>query len=65
METATKFQSDIFLESGDNEADAKSILGLMVMGLEKGSKVVVKINGSDEESAMKAVEELFDSNFGE
>jgi len=66
METSTPFQSEIILEkNADEEADAKSILGLMSLGLEKGEKVVLKISGPDENLAMKAVEELFNNNFGE
>lgn len=67
METATPLSSTIILKkvSDDEEADAKSILGLMSLGLEKGEKVIVEVEGSDEESAMKAVENLFDTNFGE
>jgi phosphotransferase system HPr (HPr) family protein len=66
METATPFQSEIIVEkNADEEADAKSILGLMSLGLEKGEKVVLKISGPDENLAMKAVEELFNNNFGE
>jgi phosphocarrier protein HPr len=66
METATPFASDIILKRSDEEeADAKSILGLMSLGLEKGEAVVLEINGADENEAMTAIEKLFDNNFGE
>lgn len=66
MEAVTPFKSDIVLKTADDEeADAKSILGLMSLGLEKGTKVTIETNGPDEEDAMKAVEELFNNNFGE
>ena len=66
MEKSTEFQSDIVLKKSDSEeADAKSILGLMSLGIEKGETVVVKISGSDEKKAMSAIEKLFANNFDE
>lgn len=66
METATRFQSDIVLKkSNDEEANAKSILGLMSLGIEAGETVAVEINGSDETEAMETVEKLFNNNFNE
>ena len=65
METATQFQSDINIIREDDETNAKSILGLMSLGLEKGSEYEEQIDGPDEGKAMEAVQALFDSNFGE
>ena len=65
METATPFQSEITVIKEDDETNAKSILGLMSLGLEKGSEILVQIEGSDEEKAMEAVQALVDTNFGE
>lgn len=66
-EAAAPFTSDIMLtkEDSDAEVDAKSILGLMSLGLEFGQKVTVTAKGNDEEAAMAAVEKLFADNFGE
>jgi phosphocarrier protein HPr len=66
-EKMTPFESEIILRKAavDEEADAKSILGLMSLGLKKGSAVVVEISGPDEIKAMTAVEELFKNNFNE
>jgi phosphotransferase system HPr (HPr) family protein len=66
MEKVTPLESCILIKTSDGEeADAKSLLGLMSLGLEKGSEVVVEISGPDENKAMDAVEELFHNNFGE
>lgn len=67
VETVTPLKSTITLKklTGDEEADAKSILGLMSLGLENGEKVLVEIDGPDEEKAMQIVGDLFNSNFGE
>lgn len=65
METASRFASKITIYHDEDETDAKSILGLMSLGLEKGSEIKVEADGSDEEEAMKAIEALVASNFGE
>lgn len=65
-EAVTPFSSTITIKKNDSEeADAKSILGLMSLGLEQGSEVEVIIDGADENAAMAAVQKLFDENFGE
>ncbi|MFT8887196.1 MAG: HPr family phosphocarrier protein [Ethanoligenens sp.] len=66
LKTATAFVSDIMLERKDgSQANAKSLLNLMSLGLEQGQKVLVKANGPDERQAIQAIEEQFNSNFGE
>jgi phosphotransferase system HPr (HPr) family protein len=66
VEKVTPFESSITIKkSEDEEADAKSILGMMSLGIEKGQTVVVEVNGADEDQTMNAVEELFKNNFDE
>jgi phosphocarrier protein HPr len=67
-ETATGFASAILLHKNDGSemtSDAKSILGLMSLGLEHGQSVTVTAEGADEAAAMDAVQKLFETNFGE
>lgn len=66
-ETAAPFTSSILLKKAGSstEIDAKSILGLMSLGLETGQTVTVIADGNDETAAMAAVEQLFANNFGE
>ena len=66
MEAVTPFSSSVTVKKNDSEeADAKSILGLMSLGLEEGSEVDIIVDGADETTAMAAVQKLFDENFGE
>lgn len=67
MAAATGFSSSIVVkkDGSENEADAKSILGLMSLGLDFNQPVTVQVEGEDEAEAMAAVEKLFLSNFGE
>lgn len=60
------FASDVKVKKLEgSEADAKSLLGLMSLGLDDGQTVRVTAAGEDEAAAMRAVEELFQTNFGE
>jgi phosphocarrier protein HPr len=63
---AAQFTSHITLRSGeDDEIDAKSILGLLGLGLEKGSIVTLAAEGADEQQAVEALAQLFEQGFGE
>ena len=49
----------------EEEVDAKSILGLLTLGAEKGQDLTLRISGDDAEGAMEAILELFERNFDE
>ena len=49
--------SSIYLENGEKRVNAKSIMGMMSLGLDAGEKVTVSVEGADEEEAMKGIEE--------
>ena len=58
VQRANEFNSDIWLESGNRKINAKSLLGIMSMGLVTGASVTVCASGSDEETAVSALEAL-------
>ena len=62
---ASGFDSDVFLRIGDDEVDAKSILGVLQLGAAQGTELEVVCDGDDEETALDAMSELIDSGFGE
>lgn len=57
VQHACKFESRIYLESDDKKVNAKSIMGMMNIGVCKGGEVTVYAEGSDEEAAMKEIED--------
>lgn len=66
MEKANEFRSDVMVLTEDGmEADGKSILGLMTLGLETGAKIILEIDGEDEAAAADALVELINNKFGE
>lgn len=65
-EMAAKYKSDILVVTDTGEtADAKSILSLMTLGLQEGSKISIEANGPDNQDAVYALTHLIESNFGE
>ncbi len=64
---AKEFRSEVKVsrEELEEEVDAKSILGLLTLGAEKGQKLMVRVTGEDAEGAMSAIVDLFARNFEE
>ena len=58
VQKANEFESSIWLESGSRKMNAKSLLGIMSLGIVTGSKVTLIAAGPDEEDAVNALEVL-------
>ncbi len=56
VQTASQFDSDVYLEVENRRVNAKSIMGMMTLGLDTGTEVTVSVNGSDEAEAMEKIE---------
>ncbi len=62
---ANKFESDIIIEKDGEQVNGKSIMGLLMLGAAHGSRLKLIATGRDAEAAIKSLEELFASKFGE
>ena len=56
VQVASQYSSNISLESEAKKVNAKSIMGMMSLGLDAGESVTVSVEGEDEEEAMKSIE---------
>ena len=65
VKLANRFASDVWIRKDEVEVSGKSIMGVMMLAAECGSQVVVRANGSDEDAAIAALEELIRNGFGE
>jgi phosphocarrier protein HPr len=65
VKTAAKFQSDITICRDDLEVNGKSIMGVMMLAAEHGSRITLRADGPDEEQAVDALSELIASKFRE
>ncbi len=64
-QTASKFQSAVFIARNGRRVNAKSIMGVMMLAAGIGSIVELETEGPDEEAAIAAIEALFKDKFGE
>ncbi|MDD4368316.1 MAG: HPr family phosphocarrier protein [Oscillospiraceae bacterium] len=55
IQKASAFRSSIWLTRGDRRANAKSLLGVMSLGIENGMQVEITTEGPDEEKALDEV----------
>ncbi len=61
VQIASKYESSIYLECQDKKINAKSIMGMMSLGLASGEVVSVTAEGKDEEQAIQNIEEYLSS----
>lgn len=65
VHTAGRFKSRVTLVKDGEEADAKSILGVLLLAAAKGSRLIVRCEGEDEEEAARAVSDILNRSFAE
>lgn len=56
VQVANQYRSSIYVECGNKRVNAKSIMGLMTLGLHEGDTVTVEANGEDELDAVSRIE---------
>jgi phosphocarrier protein len=67
VKLAGRFASEIHLSrcGGNQEINAKSILGVLLLAAGKGTELMVTVHGRDEEQALSDIMELIRNKFGE
>ena len=58
VQKANEFECNIWLESGNRKMNAKSLLGIMSLGIVTGATITLTASGNDEEAAVNALEQL-------
>ena len=64
-QTASQFQSEIWIERNGRKVNAKSIMGVMMLAAGMGSVIGLEANGTDEVEALAALQTLINDYFGE
>ena len=59
VQTASRFRSEIHLTDGQRRMNAKSIMGMMALGLALGDEVTIETAGADEEEALQEMRRFF------
>lgn len=65
IQKANEFKSSIWVEKEERRVNAKSLLGVLSLGIVKGTKITLIADGTDEKEAVGALVELVKDNFGE
>ncbi|MDE6520371.1 MAG: HPr family phosphocarrier protein [Ruminococcus sp.] len=65
IQKANEFKSSIWIEKEERRVNAKSLLGILSLGIVGGTSVKIIADGADEKTAVDALIELVDSGFSE
>ena len=65
VQAAARFRSDILISKEEKHANAKSLLGVLSLGICRGNRITLTASGVDEEAALDALTSLLSSNFAE
>ncbi len=63
--TAAHFSSRVHIQREHREADAKSIMAVMMLAAGRGARITVSAEGEDAHEALQAIETLITNRFGE
>ena len=65
IQKANEFKSSIWIEKEERRVNAKSLLGILSLGIVGGTTIRIIADGADEQEAVTALTELVDSGFAE
>jgi len=65
IQKANEFKSSIWIEKDDRRVNAKSLLGVLSLGVAQGATITIIADGVDEVNAVNTLCELIDSDFAE
>ena len=65
IQKANEFRSSIWIEKEERRVNAKSLLGILSLGIVGGTQIRIIADGADEQEAVTALTELVDSGFAE
>ena len=65
IQKANEFKSSIWLEKGERRVNAKSLLGVLSLGITGGTDIRIIADGSDENDALSALVTMVESGFAE
>ena len=57
VQVASQYESNVYVECEEKKVNAKSIMGMMSLGLPAGEEITVTIDGKDEDAAMQNIEQ--------
>ena len=58
VQIASKYDSQVTLEKGNERVNGKSIMGILTLGAQRNTRIMIEVDGSDAEPLIKELEEL-------
>lgn len=65
IQKANEFRSSIWIEKEERRVNAKSLLGILSLGIIGGTQIKIIADGADEQAAVNELVELVESGFSE
>ena len=65
IQKANEYKSSIWVENQERKVNAKSLLGVLSLGITRGTTITIMADGADETEAVDALASVIDSNFTE
>lgn len=65
VQLANNFKSSIWIETDDRRVNAKSLLGVISLGVKKDMKLIITAEGSDETEAVAKLAEMIEKGFAQ
>lgn len=60
VQKASKYESAIYIQSGDRKVNAKSIMGMMTLGMDISENLEISAEGSDEDEAIEGIADFLE-----
>ena len=62
VQISSKYNSNVTVQKGEERVNGKSIMGILTLGANKGSKLSIEIDGEDAEQVLKELEDLLNKD---
>jgi phosphocarrier protein len=63
VQKANNFKSEIYIKKDATRVNAKSIMGVMILAVQKGDEIQIEANGDDEKKAVEQLKQLIENRF--
>ena len=63
VQRANDFKSEIYIKKESTRVNAKSIMGVMILAVQKGDEIEIEASGDDERKAMEQLKLLIENKF--
>ncbi|MGM0501573.1 MAG: HPr family phosphocarrier protein [Bacillota bacterium] len=65
VQKASEFESKLSIIEGSKEANAKSIMGIMSLGISHSTEITIRAEGTDEDEALEEIIDLIENTINE